>query len=999
MPEDPSLLVLQHGWLADQSTSLQQALRTHLQWLRYRTGQALLQRDRLPHQVMFIAQGAVRLVADDPAHGPFTLSRLGPGDALGWCGLVRGIPCETALAMEPTLVGALPAAQFLKLLRTDPALQQACRQVDRSELAELLLAWLAGQPHRYHDHPGLLDTLWSQGALTVLSGPELQQPRALPAEQLWLPSVPARAPIEVVSAWPGASPDTPARLVGLSRDALEAALAARLHDASTGSRGAPAPSGSTPVLEQLWTRAQEAAELPDPDQLTHLGWSAERLALPPLPDRAEGPLDTAMVCLQRLASRYRFPFPRDTVEQVLLDCDRRLGGVSLLHLGQLLESLGLEVRPLQARGGQLHRIEAPALMRLEDQFVLLEEASSRGLVLADPQRGLVQLSLAEVRQLWPDSLELMLVRPAESAAEEQQASRFDLAWFWGVVRPYRPQMVLMLLTGLVMKLLDLVFPLATLQIIDVVVGSRNLSLLWPIGLVMAIAIVLRAVLGVLRQLLLSDLSDRIDTRLGSQIVGHLFRLPLRFFDRRTVGDLSSRLYDLQRVRSFLTDTAIGTALDLVFMPLVALVLFWLQPVLALVVLAQVPLLIALDQLSLPALRRLLARRNRAWGRAQGLLVEVLTAIRTVKTQNFASQARWQWLDRYRSYTGEDFKFHQLQATRKELADAIGNGNRVILIMVAAWMAVAGHTSTGGIFAVYMLSSGITGPLLNLGNFSTQYREAKAAMDALADVLGQAPEESISAANLLPLSPVRGQVNFERVVFSYGLDGRKQLDQFNLEIASGEFIGLVGSSGSGKSTVVQLLDGLYRPQEGSIFVDGTDIAKVQLGSLRRQVGFVPQESILFDGTVLDNLRLNLPDAPYDAVVEAASIACAHDFIMQLPNGYNTRVGERGGGLSGGQKQRIAIARMVLQNPNMVILDEATSALDPTTEYLLLQRLKQRFQSRTMLVVTHRLGTLKGADRIVFMEQGVILEQGNWAALMARGGAFANLASQQGALSDG
>jgi ATP-binding cassette subfamily B protein len=995
MPEDPSLLVLQQGWLADQSSSLQHALRTHLQWLRYRTGQALLQRDRLPHQVMFIAQGAVRLVADDPRHGPFTLSRLGPGDALGWCGLVRGIPCETALAMEPTLVGALPAAQFLKVLRTDPALQQACQQVDRSELAELVLAWLAHQPHRYQDHPGLLDELWAQAQPTVLAGPALQQPCPLPQDQLWLPSVPAAQPVQPLSHWPGAPPETPARLVGLTRAALEAALATRRQIAAPGSTPASEEGVIHPALDALWTTAQAAADLPDPDQLAHLSWQTQRLALPPLKDRAEGPLGTAMVCLQRLASRYRFPFPRDTVEQVLVDCDRRLGGLSLLHLGQLLESLGLEVRPLRAPGAQLHRLEAPALIRLENHFVLLEEASPRGVVLADPQRGLVQLTLAEVQQLWPANLELMLVRPAASTADEQQASRFDLPWFWRVVRPYRPQMLLMLLSGFVIKLLDLVFPLATLQIIDVVVGSRNLSLLWPIGLVMAIAIVLRAVLGVLRQLLLSDLSDRIDTRLGSQIVGHLFRLPLRFFDRRTVGDLSSRLYDLQRVRSFLTDTAVGTALDLVFMPLVAVVLFWLQPLLALVVLAQVPLLLALDRLSLPALRRLLVRRNQAWGRAQGLLVEVLTAIRTVKTQNFASQARWQWLDRYRTYTGEDFKFHQLMATRKELADAIGNGNRIVLIMVSAWMAVAGQTSIGGIFAVYMLSSGITMPLLNLGQFSTQYREAKAAMDALADVLGQAPEESISSANLLPLSPVQGHVSFERVVFSYGLDGRRQLDQFNLDIAPGEFIGLVGSSGSGKSTVVQLLDGLYQPQEGRIFLDGTDIAKVQLGSLRRQVGFVPQESILFDGTVLDNLRLNLPDAPYDAVVEAATIACAHEFIMELPNGYNTRVGERGGGLSGGQKQRIAIARMVLQNPNMVILDEATSALDPTTEYLLLQRLKQRFQSRTLLVVTHRLGTLKEADRILFMEQGVILEEGNWAALMARGGAFANLASQQGA----
>jgi len=210
------------------------------------------------------------------------------------------------------------------------------------------------------------------------------------------------------------------------------------------------------------------------------------------------------------------------------------------------------------------------------------------------------------------------------------------------------------------------------------------------------------------------------------------------------------------------------------------------------------------------------------------------------------------------------------------------------------------------------------------------------------------------------------------------------------------VGLVGSSGSGKSTVVQLLDGLYQPQKGRMFIDGIDISKVQIGSLRRQVGFVPQESILFDGTVLENLRLNLPDAPYEAVVEAAQVACAHEFIMQLPDGYNTRVGERGGGLSGGQKQRIAIARMVLQNPNLVILDEATSALDTTTEHLLLQRLRQRFSGRTILLVTHRVGTLRDADRILLMDQGVILEDGSWDDLMARAGAFATLAGQQHAL---
>jgi ATP-binding cassette subfamily B protein len=990
MTEAASLPILQRGWLAEQSATLQQALRSHLQWFRYRTGQALLQRDRLPHQVMFIAEGSVRLVADDPATGPFTLARLGPGDALGWCGLVRGVPCETALAMEPSLVGALPAAEFLKVLRSDPALQRACREVDRSELAELLLAWLAAQPQRYRDAPGLIEALWQPGGLQVLTGAELAQPQELPADHLWLQSVPQSAPPQACSHWSGGVGTDAARLVGIRRSLLEPALHERFSQSepgpAAGQRGYRAP-------QALWDVAQDAGDLPTPDELPDLGFGSSRLRLPPLRELGEGPLASAMVCLQRLASRYRFPFPRDTVQQVLLDCETRLGGISLIHLGQLLESLGLEVRPLRSPGSQLHRIEPPALIRLHDHFVLVEEASAKGLLVADPQRGLVQLSLAEVRELWPQSLELMLVRPAETPNADQEATRFDLAWFWTVMQPYRPQMVLLLITGFVDKLLELVFPLGMLQIIDVVVGSRNLSLLLPIGVVMTIAIMVMAVLGFLRQLLLSDLSDRIDTRLGSQIVGHLFRLPLKFFDRRTVGDLSSRLYDLQRVRRFLTDTAISSTLDLLFMPLLAVVLFWLQPVLGTVVVLQVPLLLLINRFSRPALKRLLTRRNRAWSRAQGFLVEVLTAIRTVKSQNFATQARWQWLERYRLYTGEDFKFSQVQVTTRELTKAVSKAMQVVLFMVAGWLAVQGYTSVGGIFAVFILSGGITGPLLNLATISNQYREAKAAMDALADVLGQQPEESISTASLLPLGPIHGEVSFERVAFSYGLDGRRQLDDFSLEIAPGQFVGLVGSSGSGKSTVVQLLDGLYRPQEGRVFVDGTDIGKVQIGSLRRQVGFVPQESILFDGTVLDNLRLNMPDAPYDAVVEAARVACAHDFIMQLPDGYNTRVGERGGALSGGQKQRIAIARMVLQNPNLVILDEATSALDPTTEFLLLERLRQRFAGRTLLVVTHRVGTLREADRILLMDQGLILEDGSWDGLMARGGAFATLATQQ------
>ncbi|MBM5799986.1 MAG: cyclic nucleotide-binding domain-containing protein, partial [Cyanobacteria bacterium K_DeepCast_35m_m2_023] len=677
---DPSPLPIpQQGWLANQSRALQQVLRTHVQWVRYRTGQPLLQADRLPHQVMVIAEGSVRLVAQDAAGTPFTLARLGPGEVLGWCGLVRAVPCETALASEPTLVAAIPAPQFLRLLGEEPTLRQSCLEPDRSELAALLLPWLARQPQRIDDLPGLLAELWRPEVVQLLSGEQLAGPLALDPSRLWLASAPLLgAPGEALSAWqPREAAGLPLgpRLLGLERQALAQALQPRLIAAAD-----DRPAGAPRAPQELWDLARPADDLPAPIDPRDLGLPSQALRLPPLNERGETSFDSAMVCLQRLASRYRFPFPRESVLQVLADCDGRLGGISLLHLGQLLESLGLEVRPLTAPARQLHRLEPPALARYQGRFVLVEDATPRGLVLADPAQGLITLELSGLAELWPDGVELMLVRPADSPADDEQATRFDLAWFWGAMGSYRPQLLLLLLTGFVGKMLELVFPLAVLQIIDVVVGSRNLSLLLPIGVVMGVTIAVMAVLGTLRELLLSDLSDRIDTRLGSQIVGHLFRLPLRFFDRRTVGDLASRFYDLQRVRVFLTDTAVSSSLDLLFLPILAIVLLWIAPVMAAVMLAQVPILLLVTRLSREPIKTRLTRRNRAWSRAQGFLVEVLTAIRTVKSQNFASQARWQWLERYRRFTGEDYRLSQVRIGVTQINTLVTKVSQIALML-------------------------------------------------------------------------------------------------------------------------------------------------------------------------------------------------------------------------------------------------------------------------------------------------------------------------------
>jgi ATP-binding cassette subfamily B protein len=993
---------------------LQQELQEAVVWQRYAIGQPLLQADRLPEAVQLIEAGLVRLVSHDPVEGAFSLLRLGPGTAVGWASLVRASPCETVLAAEPTLAAAVPARRFLELLAQWPELADHCRRPAPAELAAVLLPWWHAQTQEQPQRRQLLQQL--------LQHPERVQLASSAGgnERLWLPS---GRPGPLGQRWLGFQPSDIQQV--------------HSHD---GSHSHGTAAALEPGLDPTIPLAPPLADPQPPEALglapnnpgsIRLRRGLHKRNQPRLnPPRfnqqpQSGGLDRTLGCLRMLCQKLGHPLPLEVVRQVLQSEQEQATGISssdgppgLLTLGLLLESLGLQARPLRCQAALLHRLEAPALLISQAELLLLEKAGPRGWWLRDGRGQQQHLSLQELRQRWPEGLELLLVRrglapadplephqpdpelnhrsdgagPNQPNAQQRAGKPFDLHWFWQTLRPYRPRLAVLLATGLVSKLLELVFPLAILQIVDVVVLSRNGSLLWPIGLVLGSTAVVMGVLAMLRQLLLADLADRIDTAIGSQVVGHLFKLPLRFFDRRTVGDLASRLHDLQQVREFLTDTAINTLLDLIYLPVLLIVLFALQPVLATVVLLQVPLLILLSGGSNQLGERLLVQRNRAWSRSQSLLVEVLTAIRTVKSQNFATQARWQWLERYRRFTSEDYQLTRLRSLVRESGGAVVNGFKVALFITAAALALQGRTSIGAIFAVYLLSNGVTGPLVNLARLNDQYRNAQAAMDALADVLGQPEEDAVGTATL-PLPPIRGAIRFEQVSFAYRLDSRHLLDNLSLEIAPGDFVGLVGLSGSGKSTVVQLLDGLYQPDRGRIFIDGLDIARVQLASLRRQVGFVPQESILFDGTVLDNLRLNSPEAPFEAVVEACRIACAHEFIETLPEGYQTRVGERGGGLSGGQKQRIAIARMLLQEPQLVILDEATSALDADTERRLVHQLRHHVRGRTLLFVTHRLGNLRQADRILVMEEGAVVEDGDWPALIQRGGSFAVLASQQ------
>jgi ATP-binding cassette, subfamily B, bacterial HlyB/CyaB len=415
--------------------------------------------------------------------------------------------------------------------------------------------------------------------------------------------------------------------------------------------------------------------------------------------------------------------------------------------------------------------------------------------------------------------------------------------------------------------------------------------------------------------------------------------------------------------------------------------------LTLVALATVPLFALMTLIVSPITRRqtrLKAERN---AETQSFLVEVVSGIQTVKAQNIELKSRWQWQERYARFVSAGFDAVITSTTAGTMSNFLNKLSSLLLLWVGAYLVLQGTLTLGELIAFRIIAGYTTSPLLRLIQLWQNFQETALSLERLADILDHPQEVSVEDRSNIPLPPIQGAVRYEDVSFSFKENGPLQLEHVHLDVAPGTFVGVVGQSGSGKSTLVKLLMRLYEANSGQILLDGYDVSKVELYSLRAQIGMVLQDSLLFDGTVQENIALTRPDATAEEIVEAAKIAYAHEFIMKLPQGYNTRVGERGSALSGGQRQRIAIARTVLQDPRLLILDEATSALDYHSEKQVCENLAGVFQNRTVFFITHRLKSLQGADTILMMDQGKIVEQGTHLELMELRGLYYCLYQQQ------
>ena len=599
------------------------------------------------------------------------------------------------------------------------------------------------------------------------------------------------------------------------------------------------------------------------------------------------------------------------------------------------------------------------------------------------------ISPQDLAESFPEGIELLLMERSNATPDQ----KFGPGWFWPALKRYRGVLIQVLAASFVVQLFTLANPLLIQVIIDKVISQRSLDTLQVLGIALVVVTILEGVLGSLKTFLFAETTNRIDQRLGAEVIDHLLRLPLGYFDRRPVGELGTRVAELEKIRNFLTGQALTTILDAAFSVIYILVMVIYSWLLTLIALSVLPIQIGLTVLGAPLFRRQFRAAAEENAKTQSHLVEVLTGIQTVKAQNVEMVSRWRWQEFYSQYIARTFEKTITGTALNQTSQVLQKISQLMVLWIGASMVLNGELSLGQLIAFRIISGYVTQPLLRLSTIWQNIQELRVSFERLADVI-DTPEESDEVdKSKVMLPPLKGEVCFEDLSFRFRPGQPEVLKDINLKIKTGTFVGIVGQSGSGKSTLMKLLPRLYEPGSGRILIDGYDIAKVELYSLRRQIGIVPQDPLLFSGTVSENIALTNPEASSEEIVRAARLANAHDFIMELASGYSTPVGERGAALSGGQRQRVAIARTLLSNPKLLVMDEATSALDYETERKVCDNLLENLEDQTVFFITHRLSTIRQADVIVMLHQGAIVEVGTHDELMSHRGRYYALYRQQ------
>lgn len=666
------------------------------------------------------------------------------------------------------------------------------------------------------------------------------------------------------------------------------------------------------------------------------------------------------------------------------------GRVDAITLVRLARQIDLKARLITSQASRIAQTPLPAIAELKNgNFMVLAKSSNDAVLLHDDvQRRTFQVSIAEFEQIWSGRLILITSR----AILSQGGGKFDVSWFIPSIVKYRKQFMEVLAGSFFLQLFGLVSPLFMQVVIDKVLVHKSLSTLDVLVFGLATISVFEALLGGLRTHVFSHTTNRMDVELGSRLFSHLLGLPLAYFQARRVGDSVARVRELENIRNFLTGNALTVVMDLLFTLVFFGVMLSYSGLLTLVVFISLPCYIALSVVVTPVLKARLDEKFRRSAENQSFLVESVTGVETIKSMAVEPLMQRKWENQLAGYVSIAFKASNLSNAANQVASLISKLTTAALLWFGAKLAIDGNLSVGELIAFNMLAGRVSAPVLRLAQLWQDFQQVRLSMDRLGDILDNKVESS-SSGGQTSMPPVKGEIVFDRVVFRYRPDGPEILRGMSLTVQPGTVIGIVGPSGSGKSTLTKLIQRLYSPEQGRVLIDGMDLSVLDPASLRRQIGTVLQENMLFKGTVRDNIAFASPGMPFDKVVEASELAGAHEFVLELPQGYDTELGERGMGLSGGQRQRIAIARALATNPKILIFDEATSALDAESESIIQRNMKQICAGRTVFIIAHRLSAVRIAQRIITVEKGEIVEEGTHEELLQQHGRYASLWQHQ------
>ncbi|MFZ6724289.1 type I secretion system permease/ATPase [Undibacterium sp. MH2W] len=686
------------------------------------------------------------------------------------------------------------------------------------------------------------------------------------------------------------------------------------------------------------------------------------------------PLDSGLICLIMIAGFHHIAADMQQLQHTY--GNERFNTATVLLAAK---NLGMKAKLVQQDSARLHKAPLPAVAVTRDgQFLILGKVDD-----SDPlnKKALIQrpgnppelLTMDEFNDVWNGQLIFF----TSKATFVGDAARFDFTWFIPSIIKYRKLLGEVLLISLVLQLIGLVTPLFFQVVMDKVLVNHAMKTLNVIAVGLFLSTLFEALLTGIRTYVFSQTSSKIDVELGARLFRHLLNLPISYFQSRRVGDSVARVRELENIRSFLTGNAMTLVLDLLFSGIFFVVMMMYSPKLTLIVVCSLPVYIALSMIFTPILRERLNDKFNKSAENQSFLVETLSGIDTVKAM--AVEPRWQqkWEKQLAAYVSAGLSTNNISMVASGGVTLVSKLVTAAIMWIGATLVVDGKLTVGQLIAFNMLSGQISTPILRLAQLWNDFQQIGISMGRLGDILNARTEV---AGQKTRIPRIAGAIEFDQVSFRYRPDTPDVIRSINIAFQPGEVIGIVGRSGSGKSTLTKLVQRLYLPDRGRVLIDGQDIAIIDTTSLRQQIGVVLQENTLFTRSVRDNIALSNPSLPIEAIIEAAKLAGAHEFICELPEGYDTKVGEHGTGLSGGQRQRIAIARALLSNPRILIFDEATSALDYESEKIIQDNMRSICAGRTVLIIAHRLSAVRDANRIVVLERGQIAEVGSHAELL-------------------